>query len=70
MLRLALIAAFTLTLPLAGCASHNRADEAAGARAHPGDSVRVGSDTGTAYRIRDTVPDTTAAGRRDTTTQR
>jgi hypothetical protein len=50
---------------LCGCAS-NRAKDDANARIKPGDSVRASADT-TPYRIRDTVPDTTATGRRDTT---
>jgi hypothetical protein len=60
--------AISVLLGVAGCASNSRND-AAGARVHPGDSVRTRSDSSSAYRIRDTVPDTTSSGRRDTSAQ-
>lgn len=59
------LGAIALLLVLAGCAS-NRGEAAAGARVHPGDSVQTPTDTAAPYRIRDTVPDTTGPGRRDT----
>jgi hypothetical protein len=48
---------------LTACGSH---------RTEPATTSPAGSarDTADAYRVRDTIPDTTAAGRRDTTTQR
>lgn len=56
-----------LLLPLAGCASNSRGEDAGGDRVHPGDSAQTPTDTAAPYRIRDTVPDTAASGRRDTT---
>jgi hypothetical protein len=51
-------------LSLGACAS-NRSDESGNTRMHPEDSTRASSDT-MPYRVRDTVPDSTAIGRRDT----
>lgn len=48
----------------AACAS-NRPDESGDTRMHPEDSTRANSDT-TPYRVRDSVPDSVAAGRRAT----
>ena len=61
------VAAWCLLI-LGACAS-NRSDESGDARMHPEDSTRASSDT-TPYRVRDTVPDSTAVGRRDTATDR
>lgn len=61
--------AIALLLPLAGCASNGRSERSPGAM-RPGDSARAAIDTAGGYRIRDTIPDTTVGGRRDTTTQR
>jgi uncharacterized protein YceK len=54
---------------LSGCASR-RTDSAATPPSRPTGSARNAADTADGYRLRDTIPDTTVAGRRDTTTQR
>lgn len=61
------VAAILSVMTILGCAS-NREDDA-NARVQPGDSLRASADT-TPYRIRDSIPDTTASWRRDTTSQR
>ena len=58
----------TLVLAVGGCASRRSNDEGT-QRIHPADSVQATPDTAT-YRVRDSVPDTTTPGRRDTTTSR
>jgi hypothetical protein len=59
----------TALVVLCGCASR-RTDSAATPPSRPAGSARGAADTANGYRLRDTIPDTTVAGRRDTTTQR
>jgi hypothetical protein len=53
----------TLSLLLTACSSHRTEPVTASPAASAADTLNP-------YRVRDTLPDTTAAGRRDTTTQR
>jgi hypothetical protein len=62
-------ALLTILVVLSGCASR-RPDSAATPPSRPAGSARGAADTANGYRLRDTIPDTTVAGRRDTTTQR
>ncbi len=62
-------ALLTALVVLSGCAS-GRTDPVATPPSRPTGSARNAADTANGYRLRDTIPDTTVAGRRDTTTQR